>query len=375
MPWVKTRVTDDGVKRFVGCYRDPDGRQRSAGTYSSNRAAERAAHREEAKVRDGAWHDASRGEVTFKEYSETVWLPSRQIEASTRAAYRSYMDRHFVPFFGARQMGKVMASDIQRWVSKASAEGLSPASIKKYHSMLQSLFDRAVRDRVITFNPCVDTDLPKVIRKRTQTLTPEEYELLIGAIPVQHQLMIETAIGTGMRWGELAALRPRHLDLERGMLTISETIVELSKKNSPTGERMIYKPYPKDDEPRTIALPPDLAEHLANAIHERGLGANELLFATRDGTPISRNTFRTRIWQPAVKAAGIGFNVRIHDLRHAHASWLLAGGSDLKSVMDRLGHAQITTTQQYLHALPQADQTNLDAFHRIRNRPKNPDDQ
>lgn len=58
--------TDDGDKRFVACYRDPDGRQRSAGTYPTRRAAERAGHREEAKVRDGAWHDKSLGEITFK---------------------------------------------------------------------------------------------------------------------------------------------------------------------------------------------------------------------------------------------------------------------------------------------------------------------
>jgi integrase len=75
-----------------------------------------------------------------------------------------------------------------------------------------------------------------------------------------------------------------------------------------------------------------------------------------------------RVWRPAIKASGIDFAVRVHDLRHAHASWLLSGGSDLKSVMDRMGHAQITTTQKYLHALPDADQKNLDALRRIRRR-------
>lgn len=67
----------------MACYHDPEGRQRSAGTFSSRRAAERAANREEAKVRDGAWHDHSRGQVTFAEYVETVWLPSKQVETST----------------------------------------------------------------------------------------------------------------------------------------------------------------------------------------------------------------------------------------------------------------------------------------------------
>src|SRR5829696_5070298 len=105
MVWIKTRTTDDGDTRFVACYRDPEGRQRSAGTYSSRRAAERAAHREEAKVRDGSWHDHSRGQVTFAEYVETVWLPSKQVETSTLAAYRSYLDKHFIPTFGNRPTG------------------------------------------------------------------------------------------------------------------------------------------------------------------------------------------------------------------------------------------------------------------------------
>ena len=130
---------------------------------------------------------------------------------------------------------------------------------------------------------------------------------------------------------------------------------------------MLTKPYPKDNEPRTMALPPNLVGQLADWITTRRLKPDELLFATRDGTPISRNTFRTRVWRPAVKTAGIDFDVRVHDLRHAHASWLLAGGSDLKSVMDRMGHAQITTTQKYLHTLPDADTKNLTALDRIRN--------
>lgn len=84
MAWVKERITDDGDKGFVACYRDPEGRQRSAGTFSSRRAAERAGNREEAKVREGAWNDHSRGVVTFAEYVETVWLPSNHVETSTQ---------------------------------------------------------------------------------------------------------------------------------------------------------------------------------------------------------------------------------------------------------------------------------------------------
>ena len=85
---------------------------------------------------------------------------------------------------------------------------------------------------------------------------------------------------------------------------MEETIVEVSPKNSPTGKRMLTKPYPKDNEPRTLGLPPELVAQLAARIAERRLKPGDLLFATRDGTPISRNTFRTRVWLPAVQPPG-----------------------------------------------------------------------
>lgn len=79
-------------------------------------------------------------------------------------------------------------------------------------------------------------------------------------------------------------------------------------------------------------------------------------------------TFRTRVWCPAVERAGLGFHVRFHDLRHAHASWALAGGADLKAVMDRMGHSQSSTTQRYLHSLPDSDDKALAAFSRVHRR-------
>jgi len=85
---------------------------------------------------------------------------------------------------------------------------------------------------------------------------------------------------------------------------------------------------------------------------------------------IPRDWFRLTVWKPALKKSGITFNVRPHDLRHAHASWLLAGGADLQMVKERLGHGSITTTEKYLHTLPDSDDTALDAFARIRNRGK-----
>jgi hypothetical protein len=83
---------------------------------------------------------------------------------------------------------------------------------------------------------------------------------------------------------------------------------------------------------------------------------------------IGRNWFRRMVWRPACEAAGLVDTPRFHDLRHSHASWLLAGGADLQVVKERLGHASIMTTQRYLHTLPDADETAVEAFSRIRNR-------
>jgi integrase len=80
---------------------------------------------------------------------------------------------------------------------------------------------------------------------------------------------------------------------------------------------------------------------------------------------IPADWFRRQVWYPARDAAGLA-GLRVHDLRHAHASWLLAGGADLQVVKERLGHASIVTTERYLHSLPTADQTALDALSRIR---------
>jgi len=87
---------------------------------------------------------------------------------------------------------------------------------------------------------------------------------------------------------------------------------------------------------------------------------------------IVRRWFREQVWLPALQAADIKIRVRPHDFRHAHASWLLAGGADLQVVKERLGHASIVTTEKYLHTLPDADESALDALSRVRRRRHGP---
>src|SRR5829696_5447158 len=156
MAWVSERSGARGT-RYAGIYRDPDGNKRSAGTYSSRREAMRAANREEQKVLSGSWRDGSLGQITFRDYVEQEWLPHKHLEVTTRAAYSSYLNKQFYPAFGKRALNKVSPSVVQDWVTKALADGLSPRSIKKYHVFLSSIFRRAVRDRILVFEPCLRT--------------------------------------------------------------------------------------------------------------------------------------------------------------------------------------------------------------------------
>ena len=371
MSYAKKRTGAGGKVTYTAVYLDPDGRERSAGTFDGKREAERAARRAQNAVESAEWIDPVDGKLTFERYVEDYWWPSRQLELTTRAAYRSYLDKHFIPYFGKRHMNSITPTVVEAWIAKALREGLSPASVRKYHSMLKTIFQRAVRDRILLTNPCAATELPKAVRKPRTIPTPEEFDRLISEIPKRWRLMILVEIETGLRWGELVALRPASIDFLRRQIHVRETVVEVSRKISPTGERMQFKAYPKNDQHRTLVVGQDLIELLSADITTRELGRDALMFPSslKDGTrPVSRNTFRTKIWLPALGRAGLDFHVRVHDLRHAHASWLLAGGADLKAVMERMGHSQLLTAQRYLHTLPEADEQALAAFERIRSR-------
>ena len=101
------RRENKGSVSFTGMYQGIDGKYRSAGTFASRRAALRAAQREEQLVLDGRWRDRRLGEMPFADFVENVWWPSKHLELSTRAGYRSNLDMHFLPFFGRKPMARI----------------------------------------------------------------------------------------------------------------------------------------------------------------------------------------------------------------------------------------------------------------------------
>jgi integrase len=206
----------------------------------------------------------------------------------------------------------------------------------------------------------------KVVVKPRRIITPEQFDSLLAAIDVRYQTMVLLDIETGLRWGELIALRPCDIDFTARVVNVHRTIVEVSKKNSPTGDRTFVKDYPKDDEPRVVQIEGSTCQVLREHMVAYGVREDSLLFTSTNGQPISRNNFRSKVWLPAFLAAELKSTTTFHGLRAAHASWLLAGGADLQVVKERLGHKQITTTQQYLGTLPDAGDRALAAFRKVR---------
>jgi integrase len=128
------------------------------------------------------------------------------------------------------------------------------------------------------------------------------------------------AIETGLRWGELIALRPADIDFTTRIITVRRVIVEVAKKNSPTGQRCFVKDYPKDDEQGRISIDTTTIKLLREHMLAYNVRNTELLFTSTAGTALSRNNFRTKHWAPAVKAATLDQKVTFHNLRAADAS-------------------------------------------------------
>jgi integrase len=367
MAYVRKRQQKDGTVRFYARYLGPDGRYHEEGGFTSRREADKVGTKREIDGTRGEWASPIAGRLSFTEYvEEYYWPTTAHLEISTRAAYRYYLDKHFLPRFGELPMRRIGPPIIQSWVNDATSDGLSARSVVKYHALLHKIFNRAVIDRVVPVNPCSHSALPKVIKQPKRIITTQQFEKILAGIPARYRMLVLLAIETGMRWGELIALRPCDIDLKARIVTVRRTIGEVAKKNSPTGQRLYVKDYPKDDEQRLVAIDKTTCRQLREHMVEYGVRDGDLLFTSTAGTALSRNNFRTKYWSQAVKGAKVEQKVTFHNLRAAHASWLLAGGADIVVVQERLGHRRIETTQQYTGTLPDAGERALAAFRKIR---------
>ncbi len=445
MGWSRRRVGGDGRPRYQASYRDAKGRVRTAGTFTNKKDADRAWLQAELLLGQGRLGGADTGKLSFARYVDEIWFPNHVLEPSTREGYRYSIDKHLMPTFGSMRMVDVLPSHVREWVADLSAAGVSPATVRHNKIVLSAVFTTALNDQVTLLHPCRGVKTPTVPVKAYRIVTPEQFDALYAALPDEHaRLLVETAIDSGLRWGELTELRGKDLDPLTGILTVSRAVVQVDPKFHPTGGRFHVKPYPKSRLARRLKLSRPVVHALVERQRSHRLGPDDLLFQApgRLSTPalqlvassdeeddpgltepneqgrqyvhgtlsaytagrcrcprcrraiadyragrravgmdaprqprhagtdtdghLSRDWFTRRVWQRAVRAAGVQLPLRLHDLRHAHASWLLAGGADLQVVKERLGHASIATTERYLHTLPDADDTALAALARVR---------
>ena len=446
MGYSRIRTGRDGMRRYTAYYWDIRGRERSAGTFSSRKDADRAWQREETKVAEGRAGDPRRGRQAFERYVRDEWLPSHVMELRTRENYIYYLDRRIIPEFGPIRMVEILPAHVREWVTRLNREGVRPQAIRYCMVVLSAIFTTALNDRVTLLHPCKGVKTPPIPKRPHRIITPEQFDDLYAALSSEiMKLLVETSVESGLRWGELTELRPGDLDFRTGVLTVSRVVVELTPRFHPDGGRFIVKDYPKDREHRCLRLSVQMVSKIKAFIEVHGIGHDDLLFAMpqlpqqpslralaepstlgltepndagrryRHGTlsaysagrcrcehcrgayagyrahrrvagkdqprvrravvtdgHIPRWWFRAHVWQPAIEASGLPQSVTVHGLRHAHASWLLAGGADLEVVKERLGHASIVTTQKYLGTLDGTDETAIDALSRIRNRGKKP---
>jgi integrase len=178
-------------------------------------------------------------------------------------------------------------------------------------------------------------------------------------MPLEYRPMVWIGAMSGLRWGEVAALRVRRLDVLRSTVHVAETIARGKK-----GERH-FGPPKSEAGIRTLAIPAVLVEMLAEHLVRRGLtgaDADALLFVAENGAPLDYSNWRRRVWLPAVKKTDLG-NVGLHDLRRANATSLVTSRVDLKTAQTRLGHSDPRLTLGlYAQATTTADRAAADAI-------------
>lgn len=304
------------------------------------------------------------------------WLESiaDSVSGSARHAYCNYAERHIIPELGQIRVAELRAHHVEkakaRWATakvgrrKKKVAQLSPRTVHHIFSTLRTALYRAKRQRLIAVNPCELVDPPRVERKEMRALDASGAAALLRACESSTiGSAIVTALGTGLRRGELLALRWGDVDLERGMLTVRRAIDRVDGRSR-------FKEPKTNRSRRTISLPKFVADRLrrhrikqAQWYLHHGLGHTtaETPVFERGGEAWVPNTFGT-VFARTLHDAGVP-HVRLHDLRHSFASMALAAGVDLKTVSTALGHSTISTTADiYAHV---TDSLMRDAADRI----------
>lgn len=369
MGFVRTYTTKRGT-RYQAMYDDAQGMRRSAGMYDKEKDAEQAWRRAESKIAEGLPWDPRRGRQTFRTYVEDKWLPHHRMEPSTRQDYLSAINRHIMPYFAKMKMAEIYPEHIRAWITWLKDRGVSPRRIQYCKtSILNAIFTTALNDHVIVIHPSrgiTPTPSGEDPQELTRANHPDGKRFLVKQYPKNkrhRRLKLSTQITNKLKaYVQAKALKPDDLFFSRPPRQTTDR--QLSVAVDPDEMKFTA------DNGRTYTHGSISAYNLAKCRCARCRSAYATYRANRRGQGkdnprkprtidwdehLARDWFRKKIWLPTCQAAVPGLNPRVHDLRHAHASWLLAGGAGLQVVKERLGHLKLATTEKYLHTtLPTA---------------------
>jgi integrase len=341
-------------------YRLPDGRQvqkllgpawtergRPPSGHFTKRAAETWLRDTLDEARRGTLPGMVRTGATFAD-ATAEWLRyvehERGRKTSTLADYRSVVKVHLLPAFGETPLERIDTESIERWLAVQLRDGeLSRRSIQKMIVLLNGIFRRARKVWKLQYNPVADIErLP--IPKRTDIAfysREEVHALVRAAKDEQDAALFLTAALTGLRMGELLALRWRDVDFPAQSVRVaaSYTAGKLGTPKSGLG--------------RVVPLVDDVAKTLARlSQREMGTGPDDLVFVGQAGDHLDGSALRRR-FKKARDLAKLR-PLRFHDLRHTFGSVAIRT-ADPRELQEWLGHSDFSTTQIYMHYKPRAD--------------------
>ena len=301
--------------------------------------------------------------ITLAEYLDR-WLngpvKTKNLKPITYEQYQRQVRVHIVPSLGRVKLRNLSPEVVQDLYDSKIAAGLKPASVRYIHAVLHNALEHAHKRRLIPENVASKTDPPKVRPPEIQPLDAEQTRTLLDAARSEHLgSLYVVAVTSGLRIGELLAMRWMEVDLEQGVMRVSRTL-----SRAKGGPRFTT---PKNGKGRPVTLTREAVEALRSHRKDHNevrlkLGTlwedNDLVFASETGAPLTRDFVDRRSFKPLLKRAGLP-EKRLHDLRHTCATLLLGQGLHPTLVQKLLGHASVVMTlNRYSHWIPSmGDQT------------------
>jgi integrase len=296
------------------------------------------------------------GRLTVADWMST-WLKGLDVRPKTRETYELIARRHIVPGLGAKQLGKLTASDIDAFL-EAKKGSLAPRSRYHIRTVLKTALKKAVRRRLIPYNVAAESDPVRVTDHEMQTLSAEQVEAFRAAVKGNRlEALYLLAVGLGLRQGELLGLRWIDIDLEASRLRVTRALQWIRATRGQAADATLVEPKSQSSR-RTLPLPPAATAALrahrvrwANeklALGERYLNEWDLAFTGLLGEPLNPRTISDEL-DRILRDARLP-DVRFHDLRHTALTLMRAQGVDIKVIQEFAGHRDVgLTLRVYSH--------------------------